>query len=136
MSKPATFSISKNKVSFSNPANSGVLKNLARVGFYINIKISKDTEIQKLNKKYFGRDYPTDVLSFNLNKNNPSNTSIQGEIIVNYDQAERQASQYGNTVEMEIADLVAHGVLHLLDVHHPDDDNNSIHGVPNKEVLV
>jgi len=136
MSKTTTFSISKNKVSFSNPANSGVLKNLTRDGLYINVKISNDSEIQKLNKKYFGRDYPTDVLSFNLNKNNPSNTSIQGEIIVSYDQAERQASQYGNTVEMEIADLVAHGVLHLLDVHHPDDDDTGVHGVSNKEVTL
>lgn len=104
------------------------LKKLADSGLFINVKISNDLEITALNKEYFDRDYPTDVLSFNLNQNNPSNTEILGEIIVNYDQAARQAFEYGNDVEHEIADLVAHGVLHLLGVHHPDDDEHSVHG--------
>ncbi len=129
---------SENKVvaSYSNPANAGLLKELSDKGIHINIKISNDLEITKLNKKYFDRDFPTDVLSFNLNANNPSNSDILGEIIVNYDQAVRQSHEYSNDVEHEISELVAHGVLHILGVHHPEDDDTSVHGVPiNKEPI-
>ena len=45
-----------------------------------------------------------------------------GDVIVNKDQAQRQCTEYGNDLEHEISELVAHGVLHLLGVHHEDDD--------------
>lgn len=95
----------------------------------ITIKISNDSEIQKLNKKYLNRDFPTDVLSFSANEKREDSYSL-GDIIVNYDQAERQAKEYGNSVKEEIAQLVEHGVLHLLGIHHKDDDEKSVHGVP------
>lgn len=96
----------------------------------IYVRISDDAEIQSLNKEYFDRDYPTDVLSFNMNEETESGEFHLGEIIVNKDQAARQATDYGNTVEHEIAELVEHGVLHLLGIHHHDDDEESVHGVP------
>lgn len=95
----------------------------------INIRISDDSEIQKLNKEYFDRDYPTDVLSFNINEELEDGDYYLGDIMVNKDQAKRQASEYGNTLEYELAELVEHGVLHLLGIHHPDDDEDSVHGV-------
>jgi probable rRNA maturation factor len=45
-----------------------------------------------------------------------------GDIVVNIDQAERQAVEYENSVEEELAELVEHGVLHLLGVHHEGDE--------------
>lgn len=96
----------------------------------VSVSIVKDKEIQELNKKYFKRDYPTDVLSFSMDEEIDSSAVQLGDIIVNRDQAERQASEYGNTTEEEIAELVGHGVLHLLGVHHEDDNEHSVHGVP------
>ena len=101
---------------------------------YISVTLVDDTEMQKLNKKHLGRDYPTDVLSFNINSETPDGSAYLGDIVVNEDQALRQASEYGNDKEHELADLVAHGVLHLLGVHHDDDDNKSVHGIPVKKV--
>lgn len=95
----------------------------------ITVKISKDKEIKDLNKKYLKRDYTTDVLSFNMNELNSDGTYNLGEVIVNKDQAKRQAKQYGNDLEHEVAELVEHGVLHLLGIHHPDDDEKSVHGI-------
>lgn len=96
----------------------------------ISVRISNDEEIRKLNKKYFNRDFPTDVLSFNAeNDANENGETYLGDIIVNKDQAERQAQEYGNDLKHEIAALVEHGVLHLLGVHHDDDDEKTIHGV-------
>jgi probable rRNA maturation factor len=98
----------------------------------INVRIVDDKEIQTLNKKYFDRDYPTDVLSFSLEEKSMDFPELPelflGDIVVNKDQAQRQAKEYGNDFEHEIAALVEHGVLHLLGIHHPDDDEISIHG--------
>lgn len=86
----------------------------------ISISIVSDPEMKKLNKKHRGKDYPTDVLSFNLDEKLPNGDFMLGEVIVNKDQAKRQAKDYGNSYEEEVAELVEHGVLHLLGVHHKE----------------
>lgn len=96
---------------------------------YISVTLSNDKTIQKLNKKYFKRDFPTDVLSFNINEKLNKSELYLGDIIVNQDQARHQAKSYNNSTEQEIADLVAHGVLHLLGVHHEDDNDHAVHGM-------
>jgi rRNA maturation RNase YbeY len=89
----------------------------------INVHLVGDDEIQKLNKQHMGKDYPTDVLSFNINEKLPDGEYYLGDIIVNIDEAERQMREYGNTdVRQEIAQLVEHGMLHLMGIHHPHDD--------------
>ena len=88
---------------------------------YISVSIVDDSEIKKLNKKYRKKDYPTDVLSFNINERREDGSFYLGDVIVNKDQAKRQAGEYGNSVEEEISELTAHGVLHLLGVHHDGD---------------
>ena len=94
----------------------------------ININIVNDNNIKILNKKYFERNYPTDVLSFNYNQEVDGEYYL-GDVVVNKDQAERQCKEYGNDLEHEIAELVAHGILHLLGVHHEDDNESDVHGV-------
>ncbi|HSX39615.1 MAG TPA: rRNA maturation RNase YbeY [Candidatus Saccharimonadales bacterium] len=96
---------------------------------YIGVKISDDAEIKAANKKYLKRDYTTDVLSFEVNEDSEDGTYYLGDVLVNREQAKRQAAKYKNTYEHEVAELVAHGVLHLLGVHHKDDDEKSVHGV-------
>ena len=76
----------------------------------------------KLNKQHLKRDYPTDVLSFNIDEETPTGEYYIGDIIVNIDQAKRQCLEYGNKdFRKEIAELVEHGVLHLLGIHHKED---------------
>ena len=96
---------------------------------HISITLTGDSEIQKLNKKYLKRDFPTDVLSFEIKEVDEDGSELLGEIVVNTEQARRQSADYGTTYEEEISQLIAHGVLHLLGVHHPDDDDVSVHGV-------
>lgn len=86
------------------------------------MKIATDSEIQALNSEYKGKDYATDVLSFPMDELQEDGTYYLGDIIVNKDQAARQCSEYNNNdVRHEIAELVEHGVLHLLGVHHAHD---------------
>ena len=88
---------------------------------FISVKLAHDKEIQALNKKYLHKDKPTDVLSFNMDEQQKDGSYYLGDVMVNIDQATRQAGEYGNTLEQELAQLVEHGVLHLLGVHHEGD---------------
>ena len=90
---------------------------------YISISLVSDKEIQELNSKHRGKDSPTDVLSFTIEEKMEDGNFYLGDIVVNYDQAQRQAKEYDNSTEEEISDLVAHGMLHLLGVHHDHDDH-------------
>ena len=92
---------------------------------HISVFITDDGEMKKLNKEYLGRNYPTDVLSFEIKEKLEDGSLYLGDIVVNKDQAKRQCKEYGNDVEEEISELVGHGVLHLLGIHH-DGDGRSL----------
>ncbi len=89
---------------------------------HINIHFVGDEEIQNLNKEFREKDYPTDVLSFEINEPLPDKSFYIGDVIVNIDQAKRQMKEYGNDdVRFEAAELAAHGILHLFGVDHPEE---------------
>jgi len=88
---------------------------------YISVSLVDDAEMTSLNNDFKGKNVPTDVLSFEIKKELEDGTFYLGDIVVNSQQAERQAKEYGNGVEREIAELVEHGVLHLLGIHHEED---------------
>ena len=94
---------------------------LKKKKLYISVSVVDDEEIQKLNNEYRKKDYPTDVLSFDINEDQEDGTYYLGDVVVNKEQAERQAKEYGNDIEHEVSDLVAHGVLHLLGVDHEEE---------------
>lgn len=100
-----------------------ILKDLNGQKLHISVYISDDKEIAELNKEYRQKGKPTDVLSFQINEELEDGTLYLGDVIVNKEQAERQASEFGNTIEQEISELAGHGILHLLGVHHDGDDH-------------
>ena len=89
---------------------------------FINVTFVGDSEMLELNTKWKNKNYPTDVLSFNINEQMEDGRFYLGDIVVNIDQAERQSTEYNNDLNHEISELVEHGVLHLLGVHHEHDE--------------
>lgn len=79
--------------------------------------ITRDAEMRRLNRDFRHQDYSTDVLSF------PSNRTLGflGDIAISFEQARRQAAEYGHAVSQEIEILMLHGVLHLLGMDHEND---------------
>ena len=79
--------------------------------------VSRDVELQRLNRQFLARDYPADVLSF------PSGArdGFLGEIAISADRAKAQAEAIGHSVSDEIRILMLHGVLHLLGYDHERD---------------
>jgi len=99
----------------------------------ISIIIVDNNEIKKLNKKYRGKNCPTDVLSFPIldivngaytlkqeDYDRDENIILLGDIIISMEMVVKQAAEYGHSVDREIAFLVSHGVYHLLGYDHKD----------------
>jgi rRNA maturation RNase YbeY len=68
-----------------------------------------DRTMRELNRRYLRHDWTTDVLSFSYG----TRRRLEGEIIVNLDQARRQAPTFGATYRQEVSRLIVHGLLHL-----------------------
>jgi len=83
--------------------------------------ITGDGELQRLNRQFLGKDYPTDVLSFPAATDPPTATSPLGEIAISADRATDQARACGHSVDDEIRILMLHGILHLLGMDHERD---------------
>ncbi len=91
---------------------------MLRPGTFVNLHFTDDAEIKKLNRKYRQKDEATDVLSFNFDEDTPEGGHYLGDIVINLNQARRQAKTAGHSLEEEVAKLAEHAVLHLLGIHH------------------
>jgi rRNA maturation RNase YbeY len=67
--------------------------------------------IRKMNREFLKHDYATDVIAFPLGED----SSMEGEIYINLDAAQKQAREYGVTYTHESHRLLIHGALHLLE---------------------
>lgn len=93
----------------------------------VNVYLLSDDEIKEINKKHRGIDEPTDVLSFPLDIDDPdSGSNILGEILISRQMAEKQAVMIGHSYEREAAFLCVHGLLHLLDHDHENEEDESL----------
>lgn len=85
----------------------------------LSIVLTNDAYIQKLNRDFFSKDRPTDVIAFPLDD---EDDDIWGEIYISTERGADQAREYGLPFLEETARLLVHGVLHL----HGYDDLNSV----------
>ncbi len=85
-------------------------------GVEVSILLVDDDAIRALNARYRGMDTATDVLSFSQETavSHPGGVRLLGDIVVSVDTAARQAAAGGRSLDDEAAQLVIHGVLHLL----------------------
>src|SRR6185437_13912788 len=71
-----------------------ILKDAGIKSAEISIAIVNDERMHALNRQYLQHDYPTDVLSFVLARDERAG-SLVGEIIASSDYAAREAAEYG-----------------------------------------
>jgi probable rRNA maturation factor len=102
----------------------------------VNLLLTSDEEIHRINLEYRNIDRPTDVLSFpQVEYDSPADFSwaeehemdcfdpdsgelTLGDIIISLDKVKEQAEQYGHGTKREYAFLIAHSMLHLLGYDH------------------
>lgn len=91
-------------------------------GKYISIAFANDSEIQKLNLDFRGKDMPTDILSFPATPEKFEDPKFLGEIVISNDRAKEQAAENGLSLELELKQLILHGIIHLCGYDHETDD--------------
>ena len=83
-----------------------------------------DQVIRNLNKKFRGKDYATDVLSFPTEPApfETENQSQLGEVVISVERAAAQAKEQGLSFSREVEQLILHGLLHLSGYDHETDN--------------
>lgn len=83
-------------------------------------------EMAELNGRFRETEGPTDVLSFPCDDPcavvEPGESVTLGDVVIAPEVAEKQAAEYGHTIEEELNLLLVHGVLHLLGYDHVEDE--------------
>ncbi|MEA4115221.1 rRNA maturation RNase YbeY [Mycoplasma sp. 744] len=95
----------------------------------VDVTIVDNHEIQKLNKKYRGKDYPTDILSFSFSENQIyKNLPVLplGELIISDEKVKEQAVNFNHSIKREYCYLFTHGLVHLMGYDHEEENERII----------
>jgi probable rRNA maturation factor len=88
----------------------------------VSIAIIGDRKMHALNKKYRDKDKTTNILSFPLSEGEqtklPNDIMRLGDIAISYPEVIRESSEQDLLVDDRVEELVRHGMLHLLGLHH------------------
>jgi probable rRNA maturation factor len=112
----------------------------------VDLTLAADAEMERLNFDHMGERGPTDVLSFPLHEwsvdaaatshladddgISPPGPLLLGDVVIDVDQALRQAAEGDWGVTEELVLLAIHGTLHLLGHDHAEiDEEERMRGV-------
>ncbi len=88
----------------------------------VSIAIVGDRKMTKLNKKYRDKEGTTNILSFPLAEGEssqlPTGVTRLGDIVISYPMVIKEAARDEVLVDERVTELVRHGMLHLLGLHH------------------
>lgn len=120
----------------------------------VNVVLTSNEEIKKINKDYRNLDTATDVLSFPaIDYENPGDFSIidscraedyfdpetgefvLGDIVISVEKVEEQAEKYGHSRERELGFLVAHSMLHLFGYDHMEIEERQIMEAKQRDIM-
>ena len=109
----------------------------------VNLVITDNEEIKKINQQFRSIGAPTDVLSFPMIPfETPADYSIVedkdeyfdldtdelilGDVMISVEKVYAQAEEYGHSVEREFSFLFAHSMLHLLGYDHMEPEEAAV----------
>jgi len=108
-----------------------VLKGENKKDALLSIALVGQKKIRELNKKYRGKNSPTDVLSFGDNmaggiENITERGELNlGEILICPQEVKKNAKKYGLTFKKELARVLIHGILHLFRYEHEENKRSA-----------
>ncbi|HEX2917714.1 MAG TPA: rRNA maturation RNase YbeY [Edaphobacter sp.] len=85
----------------------------------VDVLLTSDEEIRRLNRTFRKKNKATDVLSFPA----PEELAEEhaGDLAISLDTAARQAESFGHSLNDEVKILLLHGLLHLAGMDHEVD---------------
>lgn len=109
----------------------------------VNLVITDNEEIKRVNAEFRNISAPTDVLSFPMIPfETPADYSVVedqdeyfdldtdelllGDVMISVDRVFSQAEEYGHSTEREFSFLFAHSMLHLLGYDHMEPDEAAV----------
>lgn len=120
----------------------------------INLLLTDNENIHRMNQEFREIDRATDVLSFPMLEyeipgdfsgveNEPgievfhpeSGELLLGDIVISVDKVLEQAESYGHSAKREFAFLIVHSMLHLFGYDHIEEDERSEMEAKQKEIL-
>lgn len=118
----------------------------------VNLVITDNEEIKKVNAEFRNINAPTDVLSFPMIPfETPADYSVVenqdeyfdldtdelllGDVMISVDRVFSQAEEYGHSKEREFSFLFAHSMLHLLGYDHMEPNEASVMEKKQSEAL-
>ena len=118
----------------------------------VELLLTNNAEIQRINNEFRGIDRPTDVLSvpmreydspadFSSVEEDDSNFDLEtgelilGNIVISKEKVIAQAEEYGHSVKREFAFLIAHSMLHLLGYDHMEDGERLVMEEKQRNIL-
>jgi probable rRNA maturation factor len=84
----------------------------------VEVLLTSDAEVKRLNRAFRGKNKATDVLSFPAAA---EAEGLAGDLAVSLDTAARQAAEHGHALKDEVRILLLHGLLHLAGEDHETD---------------
>ncbi len=102
---------------------SSVLETESVVHSKINLIFGDDKLLSNLKTKFFNFNHLTDVIAFRIN--DYSKAEVEGEIYISLARAFENAEKYGEPLSKELARLIIHGSLHLLDYRDEKEDEKN-----------
>jgi probable rRNA maturation factor len=91
----------------------------------MTVRFVGSAEGRALNRRYRGRDYPTNVLTF-VYDDGGSGTPVQGDLVLCVPVLKREARAQDKTLRAHCAHLVVHGTLHLQGYDHESDKDATV----------
>jgi probable rRNA maturation factor len=98
-----------------------ILQSLGRPGHSLSVVFINSTRMREINRRYRGKDSPTDVLSFRYHGETFEGMPFLGEVVISPEIANRNAAERGIAFDAEIRTLLLHGILHLTGYDHETD---------------
>jgi probable rRNA maturation factor len=98
----------------------------------VTVRFVGGAEGRALNRRYRGRDYATNVLTFAYSA---AGRALEGDIVLCAPVAAREARDQGKPVVAHFAHLVVHGLLHLQKYDHDGDQDAQRMEAAEKRIL-
>jgi probable rRNA maturation factor len=93
----------------------------------VGLILTDDAEQRRLNRRYRGKDAPTNVLAFALGTAAPAGAPLLlGDVVLAFETVAREAAAQEKPLADHLCHLVVHGVLHLLGFDHQSEADAAV----------
>jgi probable rRNA maturation factor len=103
-------------------------------GAELSVLLVEPNHMRRLNSRFAGDDYATDVLAFPMMEDEEE-ALLLGDVVICPSVAKRNATSVGHDLQQELDVLVVHGTLHLLGYDHQETEDSAKMESRTQEIL-